>query len=330
MVGLSHSINQGERSMGQYQYTDADDTTDLEHELKAYDAVQRRQRKLSVRQPGDVFLRILPPKLPPGQKGLFYREYGSHYEFRKLVGSTTAPHSVLCLQRTLDQECPACLMNEQIATILPNGQINDLEEKRQSATTSRVRFAMNVIEMTPAGKPKDGGAVKVWDVGWEILKQLRALMQDWKDLTSPSTGTVLRVTYETAFRFTAPKSVAITRYTGPLEVDGWREARVDFDDYLSDQIDTARRAFDQYIYKRTATPAADMPRAAAAPADSSDMVGDDEDTDASAAPVRSASSVPAGTLNLTDPQVQSALKTLGKDATLESLLETLRQSAARA
>lgn len=214
------------------------DTVDMDGVQQAQELAIRKQRVFSPKQPGDYYCVILPPLVPKGQKALYYGTYRKHFSFRQLTRNNGAPYAMTCRQ-TLEQRCFACGVNEQIQSMLPNGDVNQAEETRRIGTRAKTRFVMNILEMHANGKVK-GTTARILEYGPSVAGEIQSLFSKesgWGNVADPRNAMVLKLTYKSGFNASSLSSVSPTphRLALPMDVD-WAGTRTSFDEYIAEQI----------------------------------------------------------------------------------------------
>lgn len=297
-----------------------DDCTDVGQVLSDYERDQSSRKLFKPKNPGDYYFRVLPPVVAPGQKAPYYRVFGRHYEFQRLVQNTSAPYSAICRAKTFNQDCFACMINDRIQTVLPNGQVNDELEKFKFSTKAKDRFLLNILEVTPNNQLK-GNEPQLWEVPKNIRDQIQSIFAMWhqkgKLITSPTDGFVLKVSFMSSGRWVKADNVQPTLTSGPLPLAGWREGRTDFTKCLEMESLTNEqmKALYQSATGGVSTAPASHP---ALTAKSVNEVAPEPLLDESGTMETS-----GGDINTADPQVQAILAALlknGGDASVAKLL----------
>jgi hypothetical protein len=303
-----------------------DDCTDVGQVLLDYERDQSSRKLFKPKNPGDYYFRVLPPVVPPGQKAPYYRMFGRHYDFQRLVQNTSAPYSAICRAKTFNQDCFACMINERIQTVLPNGQVHEELEKFKFATKAKERFLLNILEVTPNNQLK-GNEPQLWEVPKNIRDQIQSIFAMWhqkgKLITSPSDGFVLKVSYTASGRWVKADNVQPTLTSGPLPLPSWREGRIDFAKCL--EMESLTNEQMKALYQSSGGGAAGNPAGESHGAPRSlaieEVPGDVAGEDFAAA--TDTTLPPAGGVNTADPQVQAILAALlknGGEAAVSKLL----------
>lgn len=197
-----------------------------------YDEVVRAGNKvgrLTVKDPCEKNLRILPPINP----GLFYVEYGAHYDVPGLIPAAPM-EAVACLKLTLGQACPLCAEVRRLYAEADLGVAKDkVKQDKANRHRGKVRFAMNVVD---CDHPETG--VQVWDVNKETFEKVRKQFLKNRFVVSPhpEKGRALNVTFTRKAQWVAPDGVQLAEerdpYMGSIPLADWPEKRADLDEYV--------------------------------------------------------------------------------------------------
>jgi phage FluMu protein Com len=181
---------------------------------------------------GTYPIRILPPK----KKGLYYVEYGLHWSINVIAKNAPSGRlNVACLRLTLGQECPMCKAVDQLYAEARNG---DVENKTIINIANKVRgkkrYVVNIVDMD---NPKSG--VLQWSYPPTGFSLVHSLFNRWGNITSPTDGQIIEVTFSTKDKYTSVTNVQPTGDKTEIPVKDWREKRHDLEAYVEKSIVTA-------------------------------------------------------------------------------------------
>jgi hypothetical protein len=209
--------------------------------------------RFAPQEPGNFPIRILPPL--PNLKGKYYVHFGMHYDVAIITGGEASKRSVVCLEKTLEQECPVC---KAVNGMFAEARAGEVEDKhtldRAKKVRARERWVMNVVNMD---KPRDG--VLTWEIGRDAYAKLHPVFTRQKgaekDLTHPENGQVLEVSFAKKDRWNVVQSIIATGTKDAIPVKNWKEERKDLQEYVERFLVPAE-TLKEWIYQAGKNPTA--------------------------------------------------------------------------
>jgi hypothetical protein len=290
---------------------------DLDLVLEHHEREQASRGVFRPQGPGTFYVRILPPK----KKGLYYVQFGVHFDVGMLSPKLAEYRGIGCAKETLGEECILCQTEKQLYF---EGKTNNDQSKLNLAKAIRVKIrrAVNIVDMK-----NPGAGVLVWDFPTRaqqgqvsVATKIGALFTEWKDITHPTTGRVLRLDFEKKSDFLTCENVQATGQQTPIPLDSWREDRKDLEAYARAKLIDPTKL--RLLLKDDDAPEEEAPaptarRAAGAP--DPEVVGGDDDPTVTEEATTESTEAPAEDVqpDEDDPVVKRVMEQLAKAGKLK-------------
>ena len=192
--------------------------------------------RFAPREPGTVRLRILTPVKYKTDDGLYYKNFGLHYNCNLIGPSYQEKSALLCEQLSYSKSCLLCTARGEVKFLA--GRSNPSVRQRLDQTARllkpRPRAVMNVLHLDALER-----GVLTWEIGEEPHSILRGLFQDYPRLVHPKHGHDLKVTFNKKFNYVTVTGVLPSRTPTPVTYPQWIEEQHDLTAYMQ------RYAFDR-------------------------------------------------------------------------------------